>query len=101
MLLKKYIEFPVGELPSHGHSASSDTQGNHSHSFYGINTPTQADNPGVGAALHASATGRTQNNRISTAGAHGHTIYIGNTGSNQAHNNMQPYIAVFMWKRTA
>lgn len=94
-------QLTVGELPSHGHSASSDTQGNHSHSFYGINTPTQADNPGVGAALHASATGYTQTNRISTAGAHGHTIYIGNTGSNQAHNNMQPYLSIYIWKRTA
>ena len=32
---------------------------------------------------------------------HGHTISINNTGSNQTHNNMQPYLAIYIWKRTA
>lgn len=98
--METYI-LTVGELPSHGHSGSTNSAGNHSHSFYGISTPTQADNPGIGAALHASATGWTQNNRISTAGAHSHTVSIGNAGGDTAHNNMPPYLAVHIWKRTA
>ena len=89
----------VGELPSHNHSAYTDTTGNHNHDFYGINTPTQSDIPGIGAAMHASATGNTQYNRISTNGNHSHIITINNTGSNQAHNNIQPYLSVYMWKR--
>ena len=28
-------------------------------------------------------------------------ISIGNTGGDQAHNNMPPYLAVYMWQRTA
>ncbi|MBE6144279.1 MAG: hypothetical protein E7169_01750 [Firmicutes bacterium] len=29
------------------------------------------------------------------------TNYIGNTGGNQAHNNMPPYLTVYMWKRVS
>ena len=35
---------------------------------------------------------------ISSAGSHQHTI--DNTGGNGSHNNMQPYLSVYMWKRT-
>ena len=37
----------------------------------------------------------------STVGDHSHTITIGATGSSFAHNNIQPYLVVKMWKRTA
>ncbi|WP_423805546.1 phage baseplate protein [Phascolarctobacterium faecium] len=35
------------------------------------------------------------------AGTHTHTVTISNTGSNYPHNNLQPYISVYCWRRTA
>ena len=35
------------------------------------------------------------------AGTHTHTLIISNTGSNYPHNNLQPYISVYCWHRTA
>lgn len=44
---------------------------------------------------------RTYTNSTNTAGSHIHTIAISNTGNDRAHNNMQPYISVFMWQRVS
>lgn len=30
---------------------------------------------------------------------HSHTASVSNVGSNQAHNNMPPYISCYIWKR--
>lgn len=35
----------------------------------------------------------------SKAGNHSHTVAVNNTGTDTPHNNMQPYLSVYMWKR--
>lgn len=38
---------------------------------------------------------------LSVSGNKGSYAYVGYSGNNQPHNNMPPYLTVYMWKRTA
>jgi len=67
----------VAEMPAHKHAAS-DTAGYYA---YG----------GVSGSIAQGTGYNTQLTSINT----------GSTGGGQAHNNLQPYITVYMWKRTA
>lgn len=60
----------------HTHTATTGEAGYHGHNFNHINTPTSSDNPGIGAAMHASAIGWKANNRIEPDGQHVHTVSI-------------------------
>ena len=86
-------------IDSHGRTTSGDsinfdasrswtgwtsTNGNHSH-WLSISSG--------GAHTHSVA--------IAAAGAHTHAITIGRTGSGAAFSILPPYVAVYMWRRTA
>lgn len=61
----------INEMPSHNHAVYRGTDGN---SFFGL-------------------TGKEPNGNLPYA------IYTTDAGGNLAHNNMPPYLAVYVWKR--
>lgn len=88
-------QLTADEMPSHSHSASCSTDGNHAHTFY-LAADGSPDNGKKGANTGHDSTGTT-----SYAGNHSHTITIASTGGNGSHENRQPYTVVNFWRRTA
>ena len=86
----------VGELPAHNHNVTVSTSGNHAHTF------TFVKEYDAGGTEPGSASWRSNQGTKTTeqAGTHTHTVTISNTGSNYPHNNLQPYISVYCWRRT-
>lgn len=90
-------QLTADEMPSHGHSASVSTNGNHSHTAYG----TKIGYNRTGWSRHAGTEYSYGDSTTSTNGAHSHTVTIGATGGNGSHENRQPYTVVNFWRRTA
>lgn len=98
----------TNEMPSHSHghnlSGTAATAGDHNHVVFGV-----AASGGGGDGNNHVGQGSNQinyQNRVtSNSGGHTHQVVIAGgiaaTGGNAAHNIMQPYYVVNIWRRTA
>ena len=100
------VTLTTSQMPSHTHTftGSSATTSSDSHTHTVPNT--KGDNSGSGNKCEswasASASGRTV---TTSSDSHTHTLTAkgtnSSTGGGSSHNNMPPYLVVYMWKRTA
>lgn len=81
----------INELSSHSHS--SNYTNNHSHNSFLVNG-SGGTTYGYSPFMFLSRNFISKNGRMSDSGNHRHNIH--NTGGNQPHNNMPPYV-VLTW----
>lgn len=77
-------------------TGATSSSGAHTHTI-----ATASAGAHVHTASCASAGAHTHTVTVATNGAHTHTVTVGNTGGGSAISLMPPYVAVYMWRRTA
>lgn len=95
---EKTVTLNTNQIPSHSHGARLNNSGEHQHSMWfggGANS-------GDGGQIPVANSRWGRDTADMSTGDHDHGgITVDNTGGNQAHNNLQPYITVYIWRRTA
>lgn len=89
----------AAELPVHTHTFTTDSAGKHTHQL-GRNQNSLASGSKYDKPNNASSTS-DYGYKSTSNGAHTHTGTTDGAGGNGKHNNMPPYLVVYIWKRTA
>lgn len=90
------------QIPSHYHTGVTDAQGNHTHSATRDVVVTSGSGTNrtylAGSGQQLAWNGAFG---LNYSGLHAHNFITNPTGGGQSHNNLQPYIVVYMWLRVA
>lgn len=117
------VTLSADHLPAHSHSVTSvSSSGSHYHNISGISTvanhnhtipsylggstqhqllPESRNDTIKATKTTTSAGSHSHGVSITTGGAHTHGGSIGSTGGGNSHSNMQAYLVVYMFRRTA
>lgn len=79
----------VNQMPRHNHSGSTDTRGEHRHSYVDWERENNRDYVAGGGAS-GNFGQRFENRNTGDAGNHSHGLNISHTGNDDLHNNVQP-----------
>jgi len=84
---------------SHTHTGTTDSGGSHSH----VITNARKGGGGPSGISHLTVFDNNGGTELTTdtEAAHTHSFTTGSSGSSGTNANLQPYITVYMWKRTA
>ena len=103
-----YHSLTISKAGDHAHSVTIASNGAHTHNLSIAPAGAHAHSVTVasnGKHTHnlsiAAAGAHTHSVAIAAAGAHTHAITISKTGSGAAFSILPPYVAVYMWRRTA
>lgn len=100
----KTVVLGLNNLPSHSHAKGTlaiGDGGNHSHNLNLTQSALGVSNSSNKVVVDSTTSITLSNKATASGGSHGHSIYgsTASTGGGNAHNNLQPYITCYMWKR--
>lgn len=92
------VALTVNQLPKHGHPQNYAPQGADTNRMV-----TSSPEKGMCSDdnIHGSSAGTKAGSQYAWSSSSLTIVGTGRVGNNEAHENMPPYLAVYMWKRTA